>query len=227
MSKLSEAVRKITSFVGHDPRKWTREFNGSQEYWEARYRAGGASGSGSYGRLARFKAETINAFVADEQIASVVELGCGDGHQLSLMKYPAYTGLDVSPTVVERAAKRFRRDPSKRFLVSDSTVPSPQAELSLSLDVVYHLVEQEVYELYMADLFQASTRFVIVYSSNVELPASNHLRHRRFTDWAEENVPNWHLVKQIPNRYPFDPESPDETSLADFYIYSLAAEAGG
>jgi Methionine biosynthesis protein MetW len=58
----------------------------SGDYWESRYRAGGTSGAGSYGLLAAFKADFINAFVTDNGIASVLDLGCGDGNLLSLLR---------------------------------------------------------------------------------------------------------------------------------------------
>src|SRR5690349_24554192 len=58
-------------------------FRSSPSYWEERYRQGGNSGVGSYGQLARFKAQTINRFVAEQAVTSVVEFGCGDGAQLA------------------------------------------------------------------------------------------------------------------------------------------------
>ena len=80
-------------------------FPGSAEYWDRRYRGGGNSGDGSYGGLADFKAEIINAFVAENRIDTVVELGCGDGNQLGLMDVPQYTGYDISKKAVEMCAK--------------------------------------------------------------------------------------------------------------------------
>ena len=53
-------------------------------YWENRYKNNGNSGAGSYGRLAEFKADVINNFIAENKITSVIEFGCGDGNQLSL-----------------------------------------------------------------------------------------------------------------------------------------------
>ena len=38
-----------------------------------------------------------------------------------------------------------------------------RAELALSLDVIYHLVEDTVYESYMGQLFDSATKYVIVY----------------------------------------------------------------
>ncbi|MEM6772492.1 MAG: hypothetical protein AAF597_18085, partial [Bacteroidota bacterium] len=78
----------------------TRVFTNSAAYWEARYRKGGNSGAGSYGELARYKAEVINAFIEEHGIESVIEFGCGDGHQLGLLKMTNYLGVDVSTTAV-------------------------------------------------------------------------------------------------------------------------------
>src|SRR5512139_2970605 len=82
-------------------------FSGSKDYWEERYRAGGNSGGGSYGRLAQFKADVLNGFVERHGVESVLELGCGDGHQLELARYPKYIGLDVSVTAIRQCAARF------------------------------------------------------------------------------------------------------------------------
>jgi hypothetical protein len=59
-------------------------FSDSITWWEKRYISGGNSGQGSYGVLAEFKAETVNQFVGEFEVKSLVEFGCGDGSQLSL-----------------------------------------------------------------------------------------------------------------------------------------------
>ena len=63
-------------------------FSGTINYWEDRYRTGHDSGAGSSGRLAAFKAEFLNGLVADHNVSSVIEFGCGDGRQLALAEYP-------------------------------------------------------------------------------------------------------------------------------------------
>ena len=73
----------------------------SGRYWEQRYLSGDNSGSGSYNRLAQFKAEVLNDFVEKNNVSEVVEWGCGDGNQLKLAKYPRYTGFDVSQKAVD------------------------------------------------------------------------------------------------------------------------------
>lgn len=89
--------------IGLLNRIWRRlKFTNSKSYWESRYQKGGNSGFGSYGRLAKFKAEVLNDFVAKNSIQSVMEFGCGDGNQLKLAVYPKYIGLDVSPKAIKR-----------------------------------------------------------------------------------------------------------------------------
>lgn len=195
-------------------------FPGSADYWQSRYLNGGDSGVGSYGDFASFKAEVLNAFVRDQAIASVIEFGCGDGNQLLLAHYPDYLGVDVSCAAVEVCRRRFGDDQQKRFLPL-SEYHAVQAELSLSLDVIYHLVEDDVFNNYMMTLFAAATRYVVIYSSN-DTPdsdvAASHVRHRCFTDWVKNRQPQWRLFKKVSNRYPFRGDY-RHGSFSDFYFF--------
>src|SRR5580698_5815352 len=94
-------------------------FNGSVSFWERNYARGGTSGSGSYGEFAKAKADILNKFVNEHDINSVIEFGCGDGHQLSLADYPSYVGLDVSRSAVKLCKRRFADDPTKSFFLYD------------------------------------------------------------------------------------------------------------
>lgn len=194
-------------------------FKNSKAYWERRYRQGGNSGAGSYDRLAEFKAEVLNEFVKDNNIKTVIEFGCGDGNQLLMAQYPNYTGFDVSPTVLQQCKKLFKDDSTKTFKHVDE-YKTDQAELSLSLDVIYHLVEDSIFEMYLKQLFSSATKYVIIYSSNIDIPQQvQHVRQRKFTPWIESNIRSWKLVKTIPNRYPFDEADPKNTTFADFFVY--------
>jgi hypothetical protein len=221
VARVRRLLRKLTG---------RRRFEQSGSYWEERYRLGGNSGSGSYGRLAAFKAEVLNTFVEREGVASLIEFGCGDGNQLSLAHYPDYTGLDVAREAVRRCEKRFAADGTKRFVHYDQAAfeagrTTKIAHAALSLDVIFHLVEDSVYERYMTHLFDSAKRFVIVYSSNRdgdEGERAKHVRHRRFTDWIETHRPDWSLKQHIPNRYPESIADGGEVSFADFYVYERA-----
>lgn len=190
----------------------------SGEYWEQRYRAGGTSGAGSYGHLAAFKADVINGFIADNGIAEVLDLGCGDGNLLSLLELPAYIGIDVSTTALARCVTRF---PQHRFLPFDALHAATRADLVLSIDVIFHLVEDGVFAAYMHTLFAHAKRFVLIHSSNVACNwSSPHVRHRRFTEHVADCRPEWRLVAHLPNPYPYDPDRPDATCFSDFFVYA-------
>lgn len=197
-------------------------FPGSAGYWEARYTSGGTSGAGSYGRLAEFKAEILNSFVAQHGVQTVIELGCGDGNQLELARYPRYLGLDVSETAISWCKKRFSSDTTKRFKLMRE-YDGEIADLALSLDVIYHLVEDEVFEDYMRVLFAAASRYVAIYSCDFEQTAGTaaHIRCRKFTRWVKENVADWVLMSHIPNRYPYKGDE-EMGSISDFFFYEKA-----
>jgi hypothetical protein len=198
-----------------------KSFKSSADYWERRYKSGGNSGAGSYSRLAEFKADVLNRFVEQHQISSVIEHGSGDGAQLRLARYPSYTGLDISAKAVEMCRAMFAKDTSKRFLQSGAVTAGTVADLALSLDVIYHLVEDPTFDAYMRQLFASARRFVIVYSSNMERDwPAEHVRHRQFTDWIGRNKPEWRLDSTIKNAYPWDPADPEHTSFADFYVFA-------
>lgn len=198
-------------------------FRNSTSYWERRYQNGRTSGVGSYGRLANFKAEVLNDFVERNGIRSVIEFGCGDGTQLSLARYPRYAGIDVAQGSIAICQDRFADDNSKSFYLT-TQIPKVigKFDLALSLDVVYHLVEDEVFDVYMRSLFERAGRFVAVYSSNkVEPSGVPHVRHRRFTDWIAAHASEWKQAGFVANRYPLDPKRPEDTSFADFYFFQL------
>jgi hypothetical protein len=190
----------------------------SGQYWRERYRAGGNSGAGSYGRLADFKAEFVNAFVREHDIASIIEFGCGDGAQLLLADYPTYLGFDVADESIELCRSKFAQDTTKAFR-NAATWDYETADLTLSLDVIYHLIEDDVFHDYMRRLFASAGRYVIVYSSNHEgdHPAA-HVKHRRFTDWIDIYHADFKLVRRLPNRYPLVADDQTE-SFADFFIF--------
>ncbi len=199
-------------------------FPGSQDYWEQRYQEGGNSGAGSYNRLAEFKAEVLNEFVSENKLTSLIEFGCGDGNQLKLGRYPQYIGLDVSKKAIGLCMDTFAEDKTKSFFLYDSAAFLDRhgvfsADAALSLDVIYHLVEDTVFEAYMKHLFGCAKKYGLIYSSNFDGEHRFHERDRQFTKWVEGNIPDWKLMKIIKNRYPEDRTNPEQTSKADFYIY--------
>ncbi len=201
-------------------------FSDSVTWWEQRYISGGNSGKGSYGVLAEFKAGIVNQFVGEFEVKSLIEFGCGDGSQLTLANYPCYVGLDVSQKAVTICKEKFINDQSKKFFVYDpytfdEKTDQLKAETALSLDVIYHLVEDQVYSTYLKHLFGAGIKYVIIYATDKNKLGrfyERHVRHRNFTKDIAIHFPNWKLIKKIKNKYPAE-EGRTEASPADFFIY--------
>lgn len=212
------STMKPLKFIAH-PRM--PAFSGSDEYWKNRYLSGRNSGAGSYGRLAEFKASILNEFVASNSIRSVLEFGCGDGNQLLSAQYPRYHGFDISPTAISLCEQRFQHDVSKTFSVLRSN-SGYRADLVLSLDVVYHLVEDSVFESHISDLFESAKQFVCIYSTNSarrSLVRSPHVRHRNFSGYVALSQPHFELVRVVRNPYPERFRRIGSTSNADFFFY--------
>ncbi len=174
----------------------------SAEYWRKRYQSGGNSGSGSYGALADFKAAALNKFVANHGITSAVEYGSGDGNQLSLLTISSYQGLDVSATAIENLRVGFSNDASKTFLEYDpdnfSDARSVAAEISLSMDVILHLTEEERYEKYMQNLIESSEKYIGIFNTATEVQLEKMAQHNRYRDhriWMEASAPHFREVE--------------------------------
>jgi SAM-dependent methyltransferase len=198
----------------------------SAGYWDARYKLGLTSGSGSEGVLVTYKAGVLNEFVASRGVESVLELGCGDGQQLAHANYPRYLGLDVSPRAIELCEQRFAGTAGRSFLWYDPAHSHRlgefvRADLGMSLDVIYHLVEDAVYDRYLDDLFSLSRRHVIVYSSNKADGGSlRHVRHRPFVADVAARFPEFRLTQHLPNPH-------RELSFADFYFFEREPAPAG
>ena len=220
LGKVLPYARHLAQRAYH---KWldpNRNRPASERYWIDRYAGGGNSGDGSYGQLAEFKAKVINEIVTQESIASVIEYGCGDGNQLLLANYPTYIGFDVSELAINTCKEKFASDDTKSFKAMASYA-GEMADLTLSLDVIYHLLEDSVFEAYMRRLFDSATRYVIIYSSNTdEQPdgIASHCRLREFTRWTDANATGWRLAERIPNDFPFEGDT-RSGSKSDFFVF--------
>jgi SAM-dependent methyltransferase len=201
-------------------------FRGSPSYWEARYAKGQNSGVGSYGAMAEFKSDFLRAFVHNSDIRNVIDFGCGDGNQISHLASVSYVGLDISETAIQLCRHKYRDDPTKSFVLYNPNdrfdeLSIMRADMAMSLDVIFHLVEDDLFGTYIANLFAAANRFVVIYSSNVDKPTeSPHVRHRNVTSHIESNIPDWVLHQRLAN-----PHKGDLTD-SDFYVFKYVGARG-
>lgn len=210
MSRLRALIGRIAPLIG---------FKSSGGYWETRYRMGGHSGEGSRGEPARYKAEVINGFLKERQIQSMIEFGCGDGYQLGMFMVPRYTGVDVSKTIVEHCRELYASDGSKTFLVLDD-YRDEKAQLAVSLDVIFHLVEDKVYDEYMERLFSASSDYVMIYSTSIDLPNTGtpHVRHRNCVEDVANRFPQFKRLTDAETALP-PPVRFDRGQPTSFFVY--------
>lgn len=189
----------------------------SYNYWEYRYMNNGTSGEGAYGKYAIFKADIVNNFIIDNNIIDVIDFGCGDGNQLKYLNIKKYVGCDVSETSISICNMLYINDNTKDFFLIKN-LKKDKYNLSLSLDVIYHLIEDYEFEIYMKNLFDFSNKYVIIYSSNHNNNESvaKHIKNRTFSNWIDDNVNNFKLLKYIKNKYPYDGNG---GSISNFHIY--------
>ena len=191
----------------------------SMKYWEQRYSMGGNSGKGSQGHLLGFKAQVINEFIKRKGICSVMDLGCGDGNMAAMLRSDVYMGYDVSPTVISRCLTDSRLGHGKYFYLMDAWC-GETSDLAMSIDVIFHLVEDQVFHDYMERLFECADHYVIVYSSNQtdNTGMATHVKHRNFVDWVKKFAPGWKLEGFTKNHYPYGDGDP-QGSFCYFYFF--------
>lgn len=150
-------------------------------YWDARYRKGGFSGAGSRGEEAVQKVAYIQHIITTYRVRSVLDLGCGDGAIAAELRVPTYIGHDVSPTAVN-ACKALM--PYHQF-TTELPPESVTFDMTMSVDVMFHLVDPEDFRAHRAALFSRSHKLVLIYATDHDERGAPHVLHRAWTrDWA-------------------------------------------
>ena len=167
-------------------------------YWERRYQSGRGSGRGSRGRNANVKAAQINKLIAAHEVRSVVDWGCGDGRVALRLQVPRYLGLDVSPTALSLALRTCGKRPGWEWRLFDSRtgpqLPIAGFDMALSLDVIFHLTDDDLYRRHVEWLF-ASAPLVCISASNRNELGHIHVRHRA---WAKDIPTGWDVLHKPP-----------------------------
>jgi len=195
----------------------------SSQYWRHRYAKGRNSGAGSHGSLGRYKTSFLNQFYYTHQHERVIDFGSGDGTLAEQFVFASYRGIDPSETVIERCSVQFAHRKGWSFhKLEDKNEYEGKYDLVLSLDVIFHLVEDDVFEAYMTSLFDHASKHVVIYSSDWdETLDAPHVRHRWFSAWIARNRPEWRLVARPQSPYPHNPNDPANTSFAEFHVFAL------
>lgn len=203
----------------------TQKIKNSEAYWENRYRNGSTSGAGSYNHLGEFKAKIINRIMDDYNIKSIVELGSGDGNQLSLFDLDdrRYVGLDVSKTIIQKCKENDNFIGIEFYKIPPTDITSVFSErmdLSMSLDVLYHLIEDDIYEHYLDSLFALSHGYVLIYAFPFDTDIFGaHIKPRDFRKRIASDYTDWIQIEHIPNEYPAINDEASKASFSEFFLY--------
>lgn len=147
----------------------------TKNYWNARYASGGNSGYGSYGE----QMEKKLSWLVPLKFNSITDIGCGDfnfGKEL-IIRHPAkYCGYDISEAVVARNSSIYPYS----FKVYDKNKDFEVSELTLCLDVLFHIYEDEEYEALLNILKTLPTKYLALTAYEYDRPSDNHVKYRKF-----------------------------------------------
>jgi hypothetical protein len=195
---------------------WQRSFPGSAAHWQQHYERGGDSGPGSYREFAEYKARLINKTIRKYNIRSIIELGCGDGNQLSYIDVDEYIGLDISKVAIARCRKLYVGNMKRSFIWYDpdyfhDPLHIVSADCAMSLDVIFHLIEDDIFARYIKSLFNCGRRLVMIYAFDREKGNHDHVsvRYRKYSDYIAGNIPEFRVLLHVPATEAF----------GDFYLY--------
>lgn len=217
---MKSLIIRLTKKI-HGPKK-LENFQEIASFWDNRYKMGGDSGAGSYGDAATSKAEFVNSVVKNYKVKTIIDFGCGDGNQLTLLHLDGidYLGLDIAPEAISLCEAKFKNHkdaPKFKLQEGYEDFALSGFDLALSLDVLYHLTDDRAYFQYLDALFSAS-HYVLIYSMNFEDPHwSGHSRPRNFTKDAESRFPGSRLLKVMPS------SAPEESGM-EFFLYENSSQ---
>ena len=139
-----------------------------------------------------------------------MDFGCGDCNQLKYidLENVDYSGIDVSKHLIDKLKLDFEEHD---FHTHEEIDDISNKKLTMSIDVIYHLVNDNIYHEYMVNLFNKSNNYVLVYSTDINDKGNgSHVKHRKFTDFVRDNHKDFELIEIIKN----------ETELnVDFYLF--------
>lgn len=144
-----------------------------QKYFDYRYEQGprGAGGPDPSSDEAKWTQQRVRELLAEHDCKSVTEVGCGACVRWDELPSEDYFGIDVSPTALEHAEKKF---PDAVFCIADVSECSAvkPADAVLCLDVLQH-IKPEDFDGVM-DRLLAAARKVLIIKVSVDIPENHY-----------------------------------------------------
>lgn len=134
--------------------------------------------------------------------------------------------MDVSATILKHCISKFKSDKTKSFFIYNGELFADnqkvfKSDAAFSIDVIFHLVEYELFEKHLENLFSSAIKLVVIYGADLDIKReTEHELYRKFTKYIQDKFPEWQLENIIKNRYPSKDTEDQTGSLSDFFFYT-------
>jgi SAM-dependent methyltransferase len=172
------------------------------------------SGGGSYGRMADEYVAFLTEFVAEHDIQSILDIGCGDFNIGSRIapRVARYHAVDVSARIVDLNRRRFSSLTNVEFRqVNACTEPLERADLVTVRQVFQHLTNAQI-NMILRNIERAGPTFALItehlseqtprFRPNLDLPSHSALTRVAIGSGVVLNAPPFsrqtRLLKTIP-----------------------------
>lgn len=165
-------------------------------------------------RVARFRSNFLNRLIRLNEVASLIQFGCGDGRLARRLKVGVYIGVDVAD-ILPSLDRQFTLGGARRdFFTARSLPADAEADLALSLDAINRLAGDGAFNAYLRALFGAARRYVVIHGSDRRAAWSDGPTAKPFTTHIARYFPAWRLAAHVPS--PFPPAA----DAGEFFIYT-------
>ena len=133
-----------------------------QGIWAAQ--PGQLSGSGSYGAWATEYVNFVRRFIRENNINSIVDVGCGDFNVGSQIcgEVEHYTAMDVSGYIITKNRDRFADYSNVDFVHADACqVSIPKADLVTIRQILQHLTNTQIEQI-LRNVESSGAQFAII-----------------------------------------------------------------
>lgn len=153
----------------------------SHAMWGTNADGKGHSGEGSTIEKTKIYRFFLEDFIAEHQIKSIVDYGCGDWESTQLVNLEGinYTGVDIVKPVIENNIAKYGSPTVKFVHANGNEIDLPKADLLICKDVLQHLPNSAIHKFitqipkYKYCLITNDVDALTLSSSNIDTYAGN------------------------------------------------------
>ncbi len=165
-------------------------------------------------RGVRLNISFINRFIRLNNVADLLEFGCGDGKVMRGLRVGRYLGVDNAGAGLAHCQALVAGDLARRVLPAAELPPGTRATMTLSSNMLQRLTSDREFNIHIRTLFQSAYDYVLISLSPGGAPwAASPSPGRDVREHVRRFFPNWSHAGQMPA-----PSA--EADAADFLIFT-------